>query len=378
MNKWLLITLTTSIGLTGGILIDHMFHASESSNKLVSSNNSIGQSLASIKNDKNQSIVQAPKGGFDPTYVSSTTVNQTLVPDVIPVSGKLAFDTEHLHLASSRVAGRLDRIFVFEGNKVSAGQALAEIYSPDYISAENEYLLARNTVRTFQAGGDKELLNDAKATFDAAKNKLRVLGASEQEIAILDKTGVVASHLILRAPISGMIVKRNMDPGAFLNLGDSFMSIVNTSKLWFLGNIYEDDYSKVKIGQTLQMESIALPGKVFSGKISYITPSIDPTTHTLAIRCDVQNPDGILRPEIFVTSNLTVGMKHAVVLSKDAVIDIKGSSFVIIDHGNGKYERVPVTIEVYKDDMVAVLSGLTGTERIVTKGSTLVNEMLAK
>lgn len=377
MNKWLLITLTTGIGLAGGIMADRMMHTPTPVNEAVSLNNT-KKSLSTIKNDTNQTIIQAPKGGFDPTYVSSIPVNQALVPEIVPVSGKLAFDTEHLHLASSRVAGRLDRIFVFEGNKVSAGQPLAEIYSPDYISAENEYLLARNTVHTFQAGGDKELLNDAKATFDAAKNKLRVLGASEQEIASLDKTGVAASHLILRAPISGMIVKRNMDPGAFLNLGDSFMSIVNTSKLWFLGNIYEDDYSKVKIGQSLQMESAALPGKQFAGKISYITPSIDPTTHTLAIRCDVQNPEGILRPEIFVTSNLTVGMKHAVVVPKEAILDIKGASFVIIDRGNGTYERVAVSVEAYKEDMVAVLSGLFGTERIVTKGSTLVNEMLAK
>lgn len=377
MNKWLLITLTTGIGLAGGIIADRMIHTPNPVNEVISLNNA-KKSLSAIKNDTNQTIIQAPKGGFDPTYVSSITVNQALVPEIVPVSGKLAFDTEHLHLASSRVAGRLDRIFVFEGNKVSAGQPLAEIYSPDYISAENEYLLARNTVHTFQAGGDKELLNDAKATFDAAKNKLRVLGASEQEIAVLDKTGVAASHLILRAPISGMIVKRNMDPGAFLNLGDSFMSIVNTSKLWFLGNIYENDYSKIKIGQSLQMESAALPGKKFIGKISFITPSIDPDTHTLAIRCDVQNPEGILRPEIFVTSNLTVGMKHAIVVPKEAVLDIKGASFVILDKGNGTYERVPVSVESYKEDMVAVLSGLSGSERVVTKGSTLVNEMLAK
>ncbi|MDE2584925.1 MAG: efflux RND transporter periplasmic adaptor subunit, partial [Betaproteobacteria bacterium] len=146
--------------------------------------------------------ITAPAGGFDPAFVKVAQVELGLIPDMISISGKLAFDAEHLHLVSSRVAGRLDRILIFEGAKVAQGQPLAELYSPDWISAQNELLLARNTVRTFASANQKDLLEDARGTEESARNRMRVLGASDEDIARVEKSGVVATHLSLRAPIA--------------------------------------------------------------------------------------------------------------------------------------------------------------------------------
>jgi Cu(I)/Ag(I) efflux system membrane fusion protein len=320
--------------------------------------------------------VHAPVGGFNPQYVHSEQVSTGKVPELIPVSGKLAFNAEHTHLASARVSGRLDEILVFEGARVKKGQALAKLYSPDYISAQNELLLARNTVRTFQEEGNAALLSDAEATEQSAINKLRVLGAGEEDIEQLTKTAASSQHLIIRAPLSGVVSKRNMDPGAFLNVGDNLMSIVDTSVLWFIGNIFEQDYSKIKLGQELQLQSAALPGKKFIGRVSFIAPALDPVTHALSIRCDIPNMGGDLRPEIFVTANLSVGNRKAVIIPKTALIHVKDDSYVIRDEGNGLYRRIAVAAMNLYDERVAVFSGLSGTERVVSEGAVLVNDMI--
>lgn len=131
--------------------------------------------------------VQAPKGGFNPDYVSCDIVIPGWAPEQIPVDGKLAFDAEKLQLVSSRVSGRIDAILVFEGTKIEKGQALAELYSPDYIAAENEYILAMKTVKTLSEAKDAELLSDAKATEQSAINKLHVLGAGDEDIDNISK-----------------------------------------------------------------------------------------------------------------------------------------------------------------------------------------------
>ena len=320
--------------------------------------------------------LQAPEGGFDPAYVKVAEVNREAVPDQVAIAGKLAFDAEHLHLVSSRVAGRLDRILVFEGAKVAQGQVLAELYSPDWISAQHEYLLARNTVRTFASAQQSDLLEDAKATEASAGTRMRVLGAGEDDIARLAKTGVVESHLALRAPIAGVVTKRNMDPGAFLNLGDNFMTVSDVGQVWFVGNIYEQDYAKVKLGQTLELQAQALPGKTYRGTVNFIGTNIDPVTHTLPIRCTVANPDGLLRPELFVSATLKTGTRDAVVVPKTAIVSIKQTQYVIVEGSANQYHRQPVSTVTLADGRVAVTSGLQGGERIIVEGGTLINESM--
>ena len=321
--------------------------------------------------------LSAPPGGFDPAFVKVGPVSVETVPETTRLSGKLAFDAEHLHLVSSRVAGRLDRILVFEGAKVGQGQVLAELYSPDWIAAQNELLLAKNTVRTFEGAGQKELLEDARATETAAKNRMRVLGASEDDIAKVLHSGTIATHLALRAPISGVVTKRNMDPGAFLNVGDNFMTVSDTSHLWFVGNIYESDYARVKLGQALQLQVPALANRVITGAVNFIGTNIDPATHTLPIRCILANPDGSLRPELFVSASLGTGTRQAVVVPKAAIVTIKQTAYVILETSAGHFRRQPVSVISLADGRLAVTSGLGGGERIVTEGGTLVNEAMS-
>ncbi|QHB57155.1 efflux RND transporter periplasmic adaptor subunit (plasmid) [Ralstonia solanacearum] len=324
--------------------------------------------------------VAIPDGGFDPQQVQVAQVTQQNLPVELDTPGKLAYNAERTKLASARVAGRLDRILVFEGALVREGQPLAELYAPDYISAQKEYLLALNTARTLQGSTMKDLQDDAQQTVQSAAGRLHVLGLTDAEIAQIRARGTPAEHLILRAPISGTIVKRNMDPGAFLNVGDSFMSIVDTRALWFTGNVYENDIARVRIGQPITLRTAAYPDRAFTGTVSFIAPNIDAATHTLTVRCDVPNPDGLLRPEMYSTARIQTGQAMGTVVPKTALVKDHGRYYVIVQSDAGHFRRT----EVQGHDLpgadagFAVTGGLSPQSAVVVRGAALLNEMIVK
>lgn len=313
--------------------------------------------------------------GFSGDLVKTGLPSQELVPQVIAVTGKLALDKRQTRIAAARVAGRLGRIFVFEGQSVHAGQALAEIYSPDYISAENEFLLAKRFRDAFAAdGGDAELRADAEVTARSAANKLKVLGATRADIAALEQRKAVAEYLLVRAPISGVVTQRNVDPGGYLNVGDALMSLANLDTLWLFANTYDADYPFLKLDQPLVFETPSLPGQTFSGKIAFIAPSIDPGTHTLPIRCDVPNRGLRLRPEMFVHGELRVGEHLALVVPKSAVIHIRDADYVIVHDGGKHFRRLSVRGRALEKDRYAITGGLDAAVPVVIDGALLLNE----
>ncbi|ABE49573.1 efflux RND transporter periplasmic adaptor subunit [Methylobacillus flagellatus] len=310
-------------------------------------------------------------------FFVSALPEQREIEDVVPLMGRLAFNAEKTHLVSARIAGRLDRIFAFEGAQVRQGQPLAALYSPEYISAQNELLLAHNTWRTLQASkATQELAQDAESTLQSARERMRVMGASEQDIAALEQSRRIHEHLLLRAPISGVVTQRNLDPGAFINLGDSFMSLADTSTLWFFGHVYEQDYQRIRQGQPLQLEVQALPDKRYSAHVDILSPTLDVETNTLRIRCLVVN-DGTLRPDLFATAGLSVGKRQALLVPMDAVVRSQQMDFLIVETPDGHYRRRQVNVKPYSEGVAAVMEGLSANEKIVVRGATLLNQKLS-
>lgn len=311
---------------------------------------------------------------YDPDFVRTAPPQPRSVPETIAVTGKLALDRQRLRIAAARVAGRLGRIFVFEGQSVRAGQPLAQIYSPDYISAENEYLLARRFRDTLQQGADAALHADAEDTFRAAANRLKVLGAVEDDIAALARSGEADQYLLVRAPIGGVVVQRNVDPGGYLNIGDSLMTVADTSSLWLTLNSYDDDYAALRLGEELEFQTSSLPGRSFSGRVSFIAPSIDPATHTLAVRCDIPNPDMLLRPEMFVSGRLKTGERAALLVPRSAVFRVREQDYVFVQQDGRRYRRVAVQGRSLDQTQYAVFGGLDAAAPVVVEGAVLLNQ----
>ncbi|MHA7684205.1 efflux RND transporter periplasmic adaptor subunit [Cupriavidus sp. PET2-C1] len=326
------------------------------------------------------SLLTLPEGGFDPNAVKSAVFSAQAVTVDTPTPGKLAYNVQQAKLASARVAGRVERILVFEGAVVRAGQPLAELYSPEYISAQNEFLLSHNAFKTLNNSDLKELVDDARLTMQSSENKLRVLGATTEDIARIRERGVASDTLTIRAPIGGTIVKRDMDPGSYLNVGDSLMSIIDTRSIWFTGNLYENDIKNVRLGQVIEIETPAYPGRHYRGRVSFIAPNVDADTHTLQVRCDVPNPDGTLKPEMYATARIVTGSAQALVVPQSAIVKDQGKLYLMTQPDDKHIERVAVQGTPRSDGTFQVTEGVPAgaSVRVVTQGGMLLNEMLLK
>jgi len=319
-----------------------------------------------------------PAAQFNADFIKVAPPVARMVNDTIPVTGKLTLDKQRTRIASARVAGRLGRIFVFEGKSVRAGQPLAEIYSPEYVAAQNEYLLARRFKETLALqDAASDMRADSAATLDSAGSRLLVLGATSADIAELAQRGKPSEYLQVRAPISGVVTARNVDPGAYLNVGDALMSLANLDNLWLVANTYDSDYASLRLGQRLEFQSPSLPGESFHGLVAFIAPSIDPGTHTLPIRCDVPNPGARLRAEMFITGSLQVGTRPALIVPRGAVIHLRDSDFVIVQEQGQHYRRIAIQGHALGTEEFAIFAGLEAGRAVVSDGALLLNETLS-
>ena len=316
-------------------------------------------------NDLNRSLIQVEE------------IKLENVQDAVQMTGKLAVDSLRLQQISARVPGRVDKLAMIEGQAVRAGQALAWVYSPEYISAQNEFLLAKRTAKTLNTDATQDLHEDARATFESARNKLRILGASSQEIQMLENRGAVSEFLIVTSMINGVVTKRSIDSGGYLNTGDSLGTVADLSSLWFLGNVFESDLPKLKIGQQVDMQVMGSKSDHHEGKISFISPTFDPQTHAVVIRVDLPNPKGELKPDMFAKAHVSVGMAKLPVVPRVAVVQDGAQSFLVVKKSDGQFQRVAVNaVPANDNDHLAITSGVQAGDQVVIDGGVLVDRSL--
>ena len=307
------------------------------------------------------------------------TAEKAQVPVEIKVPGRLAFNAEKSKVLSARAPGRVERIFAFDGAIVDIGSPVIEVYSPDFISSQQEFLLSSKTAKILEANKTMpDLLGDAQVTQQAAANRLRNLGAGDGEIKLLEQSGKTQTNLIMRSPLKGVVVKRNVDPGAIINAGDVMVTLADPKSLWFLGNIFEQDIRLIGRGQKLVLRTEAYPDKEFIAYANYIAPSIDPQTRALLIRCDVENADGLLRPDMYVSAKLTTGTSEAITLPQSAIVRVREARFVIIKTSEDTYRRLPVKGYDLDGKLFVVTQGLEPGSTVLTDGSVLLNDRFAK
>ena len=316
-------------------------------------------------NDLNRSLVQVEE------------IKLENVQDAVQMTGKLAVDSLRLQQISARGPGRVDKLAMIEGQAVRAGQALAWVYSPEYISAQNEFLLAKRTAKTLNTDATQDLYEDARATFESARNKLRILGVSSQEIQMLENRGAVSEFLTVTSMINGVVTKRSIDSGGYLNTGDSLGTVADLSSLWFLGNVFESDLPKLKIGQQVDMQVMGSKSDHHEGKISFISPTFDPQTHAVVIRVDLPNPKGELKPDMFAKAHVSVGMAKLPVVPRVAVVQDGAQSFLVVKKSDGQFQRVAVNaVPANDNDHLAITSGVQAGDQVVIDGGVLVDRSL--
>jgi Cu(I)/Ag(I) efflux system membrane fusion protein len=316
---------------------------------------------------------------LNPNIYIFQTAELVPVPVELKVPGRLAFNAEKSKVLSARAPGRVERIYAFDGADIEPGSAIIEMYSPEFISAQQEYLLSSKTAKVLEVNKTMgDLLGDAQITQQAAANRMRNLGAGDADIKMLEKSGKTQTNLILRSPINGVVVKRGVEPGSIVNVGDVLATLANPKELWFLGNVYEQDIRKIQKGQTIILRSESYPDKEFIAKANYIAPTIDPDTHALLIRCDVENPDGFLRPDMYVSARLKIGDAEAVVVPQSAIVRVREMRYIIIKTGPDTFRRFAVKGYDLDGKRFAVTEGLEPGMQVLTDGAVLLNDRFAK
>ncbi|WP_255537888.1 efflux RND transporter periplasmic adaptor subunit [Polynucleobacter sp. 15G-AUS-farblos] len=316
---------------------------------------------------------------LNPEIYIFQTAEKVQVPVDIKVPGRLAFNAERSKVLSARAPGRVERIYAFDGAQVNVGSPILELYSPDFISAQQEFMLSSKISKVLVANKTMgDLLEDARFTQEAAANRMRNLGAGDGDIKSIETTGRTQTNLIMRSPLQGVVVKRNVEPGAAVAAGDVMATLADPKHLWFLGNVFEQDFRMVKPGQKIILRLEAYPDKEFVAYANYIAPAVDPQTRALLIRADVENTDDLLRPDMFASGLLTTGNADAIVVPQTAIVRIREARYAIIRVGPETFRRVPVKGYDLNSKSFAITEGVEQGWQILAEGAVLLNDRFAK
>ena len=333
-----------------------------------------------LKVDKSGVLeLKLPGIKLNPEIYTFQVAVKVQVPVDIKVPGRLAFNAEKSKVLSARAPGRVERIYAFDGAEVNIGSPVVELYSPEFISAQQEYLLSSKTAQVLESTRTmSDLLGDARITQQAAANRMRNLGAGDADIRSIETTGRTQANLIMRAPLKGVVVKRNVEPGSAVSSGDVIATLADPKQLWFLGNVFEQDFRFVKPGQKMVLQVEAYPGKEFVAYANYLAPTVDPQTRSLLIRADIENNDDLLRPDMYASAKLTTGMADAIVVPQTAVVRIREMRYIIIKVGDDAYRRLPVKGYDLNSKTFAITEGVEPGSRILAEGAVLLNDRFAK
>ena len=316
---------------------------------------------------------------LNPEIYIFQTAEKVQVPVDIKVPGRLAFNAEKSKVLSARAPGRVERIYAFDGAEVNIGSPIVELYSPEFLSAQQEYLLSSKTAKVLESSKTmSDLLGDARITQQAAANRMRNLGAGDGDIKAIEATGKTQNNLVMRSPLKGVVVKRNVEPGSSLNSGDVIATLADPKQLWFLGNVFEQDLRLIKPGQKMAIHVEAYPDKEFVAYANYIAPTIDSQTRALLVRAEIENNDDLLRPDMYASAKLTTGMADAIVVPQTAVVRIREMRYVIVKAGDEVYRRLPVKGYDLNSKAFAITEGVEPGSRILAEGAVLLNDRFAK
>jgi Cu(I)/Ag(I) efflux system membrane fusion protein len=233
--------------------------------------------------------------------IQVSPVERRFVASEVRMVGKVDYDETRVKHITAWVPGRLDRLYVdFTGTRISKGDHLVYLYSPELLSAQAELLQAARAVSAMDQGGSDYVRRSTTGTLDAARQKLRLLGLTAEQVSQIVESGEPLTHLTIYSPIGGVVIQKMANEGMYVQTGTHIYTVADLSQIWVKLEAYESDLAWIRYGQEVEFSTEAYPGEPFKGRISFIDPVLDPKTRTVKVRVDVPNRDGKLKPEMFV------------------------------------------------------------------------------
>ncbi len=286
--------------------------------------------------------------------------------------GRVAVDPTRVRKINVKVGGYVERIYVdFVGRPVRRGEPLFSLYSPELLSAQNEYLLALKTRDALAKGGALGGSGDDLVT--SARRKLELWDVPRSEIDRLERTGEPSKSLTFVSPISGVVTAKNVVEGSRLAPGDTPYEITDLGEVWVMADAYEGDLAQVKMRMPATLTLAAFPDRVFQGSVAFVDPLLDPKTRTAKVHLHFANPTGELKPEMYGEVVLRGTPREGLTIPGDAVIHTGTRDVVFVDLGDGKFQPREIELGARDGDRVEVVKGLTQGEKVVTRANFLVD-----
>jgi Cu(I)/Ag(I) efflux system membrane fusion protein len=289
--------------------------------------------------------------------------------------GTVAADERRIGVVNPKFEGWIEKLYVnTTGQTVRRGEALLEVYSPDLLLAEKEYLVARSAAADM-ARADPMARENANAIAAAALSRLRNWDISADQLARLQRTGVATRTLTLAAPIGGIVMDKQALEGLHFGAGDMLYRIVDLSTVWLMADVFEQDLAQIRPGQGAIITVQAYPGRSFDGRVAFIYPTVNAQTRTAKVRIEVPNPELLLKTDMYATVEIAAPVQSAPVLAvpDSAVLDTGTRQTVLVDRGQGHFEPRAVKLGARAGGYAAVLEGVAEGEKVVTGANFLID-----
>ncbi|MEA2881715.1 MAG: rane fusion protein heavy metal efflux system [Bradyrhizobium sp.] len=323
--------------------------------------------------------------------------------------GKIAVDEDRSTPVFSPYAGRVTKLLARPGDQVTQGQALFVIEAADNVQAQNDFIAAMTTLNKAKSALDLAQIQDKRArdlfegkavplkdyqqaqanliqaqndqrsaetALEAARNKLRILGLTDDDITTFRQKGRINPETTIFSPIAGTVVQRKIGPGQYINAGasDPVFVIGDLSSVWLTAFVRETDAALVSVGQEIAFNVLALPGTPLTARINYVAAAIDPATRRLLVRATVENTDGRLKPEMFANVTIYSASDHpAVAVPKQALIYEGDQVRLWVAHEDKSIELRQIRTGLSNGNLVEVTGNLKPGEQVVTRGSLFID-----
>jgi len=330
----------------------------------------MGMDLVPVYEDE---VIGGVEIKIDPVTVQNMGVRTAIVEKgplvhTIRTYGHITYDETRTAQISPKFNGWFEKLYVnFTGELVEKDQPLFEIYSPELMAAQEEYLLA---FRNFRQGGARN-----REFMESARRRLSYFDVAESEIKAIEKANDVKKTIMIRSPFTGVITHKNAVEGGFVKAGTTVYSVADLSRIWVEAHIYEYEMDRVSRGQEAEMTLPYHPGKVYHGKVAYVYPYLQQKTRDVVIRVEFENPDLELKPDMYVDVRIeTMGKGDGIIIPSESVIRSGERNVVFVTREQGKFSPREVTLGMALDNgRVQILSGLAPEETVVTSGQFLLD-----
>ncbi len=291
--------------------------------------------------------------------------------------GRIEPDETKLAFVNTKIGGWVKKLYVsYTGDRVEKSQPLLSIYSPDLVTAQEEYLLALRAARPTHSHTDQSLEEveaSGKDLLESAKRRLLLWDITPEQIVELEKTGKPQTDMIIQAPLSGIVLDKMVLDGSYITPGMNLYKIADLSDVWIMADVYEYEVPLVRVGQEARVTLPYSSGEALAAKVNFIYPVLDPVSRTVKVRLTMHNPGLALKPDMFGNVEIMVSSGPKLVVPTPAVLFSGLRQIVYVEKKPGVYEMRQVTLGLRGEDYVEVIKGIKKGERVVTSGNFLID-----